>query len=198
MIGVRRRGTDFGAGGERRRSDAAGLVSFVDLAVGWMQVTSDRFGMRYAEIRAGQTTELEFVLEAGVLLTGLVVDATGTPVAGASVDVLTPASSEYYEVLAVSGADGRFAVRGAPSLLFVGARAMGHGASPSSSSRAHPATGSRCACSSPRSVVRSTVSSSTNRAARSACAGLHRGRGSARPRGAERRGADPAGAGAQR
>jgi RNA polymerase sigma factor (sigma-70 family) len=129
MIGVRRRGTDFGAGGERRRSDAAGLVSFVDLAVGWMQVTSDRFGMRYAEIRAGQTTELEFVLEAGVLLTGLVVDATGTPVAGASVDVLTPASSEYYEVLAVSGADGRFAVRGAPSLLFVGARAMGHGAS---------------------------------------------------------------------
>src|SRR5262249_29206538 len=67
----------------------------------------------------------------GLTVTGIVVDAAGVPVRNALVEVGMPGRADAdLEPLATTGADGRFAVRGAPTWCVLGARAAGHASSP--------------------------------------------------------------------
>ncbi len=129
LICARPQRSDARTAGVRRRADEQGLAVFHDLAAGTFEVTSDRSGSRRTEIVAGQTTEIDFVLEAGLLLKGIVVDAAGAPVAGAAIDVVSLLSAADYETLTHSGPDGSFSVPHAPNVLLVGARAAGYRAS---------------------------------------------------------------------
>jgi protocatechuate 3,4-dioxygenase beta subunit len=75
-----------------------------------------------AHVDAGKETFVEFVMPAGVTITGIVVSAAGVPVAGADVELESSA-------VATTDAQGRFTVRGAAPHYSIGARALGHGAS---------------------------------------------------------------------
>ncbi|HZN38069.1 MAG TPA: sigma-70 family RNA polymerase sigma factor [Planctomycetota bacterium] len=129
---VHRSATDPRVEGLRCKTDAAGTARFESLLPGRLMLTSDRgcLGKR-AEIRGGETTELDYELDVGLTVTGIVVDAVGTPVPGALIEVAPLGRADAdAEVMATSGADGRFAVRAAPTETLVGARAAGHSSSP--------------------------------------------------------------------
>ncbi len=129
---VNRSAADPRVEGLRRKTDAAGTARFEALAAGRVSVTTDRgwIGKR-AEIRGGETTELDYELQIGLTVTGIVVDPVDTPVPGALIEVAQLASGDSdAEVLAISGADGRFVVRAAPKETLVGARAAGYSSSP--------------------------------------------------------------------
>ena len=131
MVIVHRSAADPRVEGMRARSDAAGTTRFESLAAARYAVTTDRgwLGKR-AEIRGGETTELAYELEPGLTVTGIVVDKVGTLVPGALIEVAPLAHADAdAEVLTTSGADGRFAVRAAPTESLVGARAAGHSSS---------------------------------------------------------------------
>jgi RNA polymerase sigma-70 factor (ECF subfamily) len=116
----------------RQRTDASGTARFEGLGVGRHAVACDRGwrGQR-CEIEAGRTAELDFELEVGLTVTGIVVDVASVPVPGALVEVAMMGRGDAdAEVMATAGADGRFAVRAAPTSCLIGARAAGHCASP--------------------------------------------------------------------
>lgn len=119
----------------RQATGADGTARFESLAAGRFVIKSNRGWsgerIRDAEIRSGATTALDYELEVGIKLTGSVVDAVGTPVPGALVEVAqTEVSYADAEALAVTGPDGRFVVRGAPTRASVRARAPGHSSPP--------------------------------------------------------------------
>jgi RNA polymerase sigma factor (sigma-70 family) len=116
--------------GLRQVTDASGTVRFADLAPGPRVVRSDRGFAKPVEVAAGTVTEFDCELGPGVTITGIVVDTTDVPVAGALVEVGWLTLDADAEVLAESGPDGRFRIRNAPTEALVGARAEGHSASP--------------------------------------------------------------------
>jgi len=131
---LRRIGGEARFDGLRRTTDASGDVRFESLAPGPVYTISDRSGLRRGvsriQIEAGKKTETELELEVGITVTGIVVDATGVPVANAMVEVGMPGRADAdLEPLATTGADGRFSVRGAPEMCVLGARAAGHASS---------------------------------------------------------------------
>jgi len=127
-----RSGADPRVEGLRRITDAVGTARFDGLAAGRLYLTSDRGGARTrSEIRAGLTTEVDFELEVGMTLTGIVVDSSGAPISGAWIEAAPLAQADAdAEVLATSGADGHFTIRGARTATLVGARATGYSSSP--------------------------------------------------------------------
>ncbi len=117
--------------GARAVTDASGTVRFDGLvSQPRLGVKTDRFDFgkpTIVEIRAGETTDVELELPIGLKLTGIVVDAAQAPVAGALIEIAPLGMADVDpETVASSGADGRFRVRGAPTRVFVGARAGGH------------------------------------------------------------------------
>lgn len=130
MIAWRSTG-DSRVDGCRVQTDAAGEARFLALPPRAYRLISDR-GMlgELVEVRAGETVELEYEIEAGLDLSGIVIDAAGAPVADASIEVGTHGANIHdAEVVARSGSDGRFLVRSAPRRCVVGARAAGFAAS---------------------------------------------------------------------
>ena len=99
--------------GARTVSDAEGRYAFDALAPGEVEVEVEPPLLRpppwtEAVIRAGETTELDFALEAGKTLSGRVTDAvTGAPVAGAELT-----DSWVFQRNFRSDADGRFLLTG--------------------------------------------------------------------------------------
>lgn len=128
---VARRGGDPRIEGRRERTDEAGTARWPSLPPGRLYVVTDSANSERVEITAGHTTEIDFELEAGLTVTGIVVDTEDIPVAGALVETTMMARADSYpEVVATSGPDGRFTARACPIYLMVGARAAGHTASP--------------------------------------------------------------------
>jgi RNA polymerase sigma factor (sigma-70 family) len=118
----------------RRATDDKGEVLFDAQAPGPVYVISDRSGLQRplvrTQIEAGKIVDFEHELEVGLVLTGIVVEHVGVPVAGALVECEMPGRADAdLERLATTGADGRFRVRGAPTFCAVGARAAGYVAS---------------------------------------------------------------------
>jgi RNA polymerase sigma-70 factor (ECF subfamily) len=108
---------------KRQRTNAEGIARFSSLRAGRTGLIADRgHWFENAHVTAGKETEVEFVMPVGVTITGIVVSATGVPVAGAEVEL---ESSR----VATTDEHGRFTVRGAAPQCSIGARAVGHGAS---------------------------------------------------------------------
>lgn len=114
----------------RQVTDDSGTARFADLAPGPRIVRSDRGFAKPVEVAAGTVTDFPCELGPGITITGIVVDATDVPVAGALVEVGWLTLDADAEVLAASGPDGRFGILSAPTDALIGARAEGHAASP--------------------------------------------------------------------
>ncbi|HZN41954.1 MAG TPA: sigma-70 family RNA polymerase sigma factor [Planctomycetota bacterium] len=129
---VTRPGGDFRVGVPRAITDAEGTARFPGLAPGrvWARPTPSASVGAKAEIEAGATAECTIELRGGITLTGIVVDATGTPVADAIVEsVMVGVSGIDADQVAVTAADGTFVVRESGHLCVVGARAIAFAAS---------------------------------------------------------------------
>ena len=114
----------------RLRSDATGTARYEDVPPGRYVVGSQLLPIKRFDLAAGETKEVELCLGPGLTVTGIVVTPERVPVAGAQVEVTdTTGSYTFPEVLAVTGADGRFVARCCPEHAHVGARAPGHVAS---------------------------------------------------------------------
>ncbi|MBM4061164.1 MAG: carboxypeptidase regulatory-like domain-containing protein [Planctomycetes bacterium] len=128
-VTLRPRGCDPRYEGRRQRTDATGTVRYEGVPPGRLHVGCQRSlesGQRI-ELAAGQTIEVELDLAAGLTVTGIVLDADRVPVPGALVEVaMMGLADSFPEIVAVSGADGRFAARACPQWCLVGARAFGH------------------------------------------------------------------------
>ena len=113
----------------RLRADATGTARYEDVPPGRFVVATHLLwpGKR-CDVAAGKTSEIELGLEPGLTVTGIVITRERVPVAGAQVEV-TDVSSSSPEVVALTGADGRFEARCCPGISLVGARAPGHVAS---------------------------------------------------------------------
>ncbi|HEU4419754.1 MAG TPA: sigma-70 family RNA polymerase sigma factor, partial [Planctomycetota bacterium] len=128
---VTRQGGDFRVGVPRAVTDAEGTVRFPGLQPGrvWARTTPSASAGARAEIEAGATAECTIELRGGITLTGIVVDATGTPVADAIVESGMFVGGVDADQVAVTAADGTFVVRESEHLCVVGARAVGFAAS---------------------------------------------------------------------
>jgi hypothetical protein len=102
-----------------------GVAEVAELQPGRTVITTNRSlsDFEVAQVRAGEMSEATVEL-AGVTLSGIVVDAAGSPVADALVETMPPVAARP-ELLAVTGPDGRFRVRGMRRPFLIGARAAG-------------------------------------------------------------------------
>jgi len=106
------------------KSDAAGLVRFSDLGAGPYRLRADRGKDQEIEVAAQPGQEFELVLDAGVQVSGLVVDADGRPAGGARVWLQTVQSDwAAGRVVGEADADGRFELEAIPADLSLGALA---------------------------------------------------------------------------
>lgn len=132
MLTLRERTEDMLFGGLRQRTDADGIARFEAVAPGRLVAAFELSWetRKSIDLAAGRTVEVELELAGGLEVRGLVVDAKKNPVAGALVELAMMARGDAFpEVVAVTGADGRFVARGCPELCLLGARAQGHRAS---------------------------------------------------------------------
>ena len=127
---LRRPGTDPRFESTRVATDEHGVARFEELDPGRIYVgLSHDFGER-TDIAAGETKEVDYEISAGLHVTGIVVDDSGSPVAGARIEAAPMARSDAFpELVTVSGADGRFSARSCPRACLIGARAAGFKAS---------------------------------------------------------------------
>lgn len=129
VVRLHRSGSDPRFESSRATTDANGTALFEGTQIGRMYVDCGNRGQSI-DVVAGPTTEVDFELKVGIQVTGVVVDAAQAPVAGAFVEVAPMARADSFpEVVAITGADGRFAARACPEYCLVGARAPGHAAS---------------------------------------------------------------------
>lgn len=112
------------------RTDAQGTWILDPAPLGHVCAYSDRGGDVEGIVKAGQTLELSLALAAGTLVTGIVVDPEQRPVAGADIWLSSYGNHTRGTIVAQSGADGRFVIRGVAPWRYVGARAAGHVPSP--------------------------------------------------------------------
>lgn len=111
----------------RARTEDDGTVRFENLHPGHeVLLYSDRGDYRRIELEAGEQTE-RFELKGGVAVRGVVVDAEGRPVGGATV-VLQTRQTTWAGIneLATTAADGTFALEQIPEGPSLGAFARGH------------------------------------------------------------------------
>lgn len=131
LLTLRPPGCDPRYEGRRKRTDERGTATYEELAPGQLYVSDGNSPGKRVEIAAGETTEVALELDAGMTVRGIVVDPARAPVAGALVETAPMARADALpEMVAMTGADGRFAIRAAPTLVLVGARAHGYTASP--------------------------------------------------------------------
>lgn len=132
MLTLRERTEHALFAGLRQRTDADGTARFEAVAPGRLVAAFELSweARKGIDLRAGRTVEVELELAGGLEVRGVVVDAKKNPVAGALVELAMMARADAFpEVVAVTGADGRFVARGCPELCLLGARAAGHRAS---------------------------------------------------------------------
>lgn len=130
MMVLVRRGLDSRFAGTRRRTDETGTIRYDDVPPGSMYVSPVNHRGKRVEIVSDEVAEVDVEVEIGMTLHGTVVDQAKRPVAGALVETTIMASADAYpEVMAVTGADGRFTIRAANKWCLVAARAEGHTAS---------------------------------------------------------------------
>ena len=132
MLTLRERTEDVLFGGLRQRTDTDGIARFEAVAPGRLVAAFELSWetRKNIDLAAGRTVEVELELAGGLEVRGVVVDAKKHPVAGALVELAMMARADAFpEVVAVTGADGRFEARGCPELCLLGARAQGHRAS---------------------------------------------------------------------
>ncbi|MBK7877658.1 MAG: sigma-70 family RNA polymerase sigma factor [Planctomycetes bacterium] len=110
----------------REETGASGELLVEGLAPASYSVRVDRGAYQSAEVVAGKTAELVFVLDRGFDVEGTVVDAEHRPVADAEVWLGGWATDEEGITVARSGADGSFFVRAVADAATMGARADGH------------------------------------------------------------------------
>ncbi|HEX6883393.1 MAG TPA: sigma-70 family RNA polymerase sigma factor [Planctomycetota bacterium] len=109
----------------RGATDGDGALLLRDLPVGPAQVTLDRDWGQRVEIVAGVEAELALTLPRGLDVEGVVVDASGTPVAGAEL-WLADINAFTGSFVATTGIGGRFALRSCAAGQELGAFAPGH------------------------------------------------------------------------
>jgi RNA polymerase sigma factor (sigma-70 family) len=108
------------------RTDANGECS-VQLPAGKSVAYWDRGDGELAVVTAGEETVLEHRLEAGMLVTGRVIDELDRPVAGAGIFLATNGPVAEGHVVGTSEAEGRFEIRDCvDGLGWLSARAAGH------------------------------------------------------------------------
>lgn len=131
LILARQPGADRRFGSHLVRTDVLGIARIEHLEPGSLFVTNSRNSdaNARAEVVAGEVTEIELGLPAGVTITGVVVDHLAVPVLGAEVCLAGAGTLEDAQQAATTGPDGRFALRGCASMCSVGARAAGHSSS---------------------------------------------------------------------
>ena len=125
---VRRSGGDPRVGVRRTRTDASGTARFDGLAPGRTLVRADRTTVyKVVEIRGGEDRVVELVVPIGLNITGIVVDESDVPVAGAEVHFapLAFVGRDMIQI-ATSGLDGRFKLRACCTECLIGARAEGY------------------------------------------------------------------------
>lgn len=128
---VRPRGSDVRFASIRQVTDEDGEARFEGLRPGTWSITNTLApGGTRAEVEAGATAVVDYELRAGITLTGVVLDPTGHPVPGASVEVIMPIRVDAdAETIATTGAEGQFVVFDVVEMCLVGARAPGFTAS---------------------------------------------------------------------
>lgn len=130
MMGLRKLGADSRYSCLRSRTDETGTARYDDVQPGQMYVSPINGAGKRVEVIANKTAEVEIELEIGMNLTGIVIDPDRRPVAGALIETTPMAHADAFpEVMTVSGADGRFAIRATHTLCLIGARADGYVAS---------------------------------------------------------------------
>jgi len=129
-MALRKLGRDSRFSSMRTKTDDTGAARFDNVAPGNLYVAPVNLRGKRVEAIAGETVEVEIVLRIGMNLSGIVVNQDKQPVAGALIEAAPMAHADAFpEVRAVSGADGRFAIRASDTLTLVGARAKGYVAS---------------------------------------------------------------------
>lgn len=123
-------GEDAGVLEEVGTTDTAGALRLADLEPGWVAVRPRGVDhMEWREIVGGLVAEVEFELDGGTAVEGVVVDRDGNPVGGADVWLSETRQSSRGEVVTRSDAGGRFTVAFVGEGRFIAARAAGHGIS---------------------------------------------------------------------
>lgn len=129
-MALRKLGRDSRFSSMRTKTDDTGTARFDDVAPGNLYVAPVNLRGKRVEVIAGQTAEVEIELRIGMNLSGIVVNQNKQPIAGALIEAAPMAHADAFpEVRAISGADGRFAIRASDTLTLVGARAKGYVAS---------------------------------------------------------------------
>jgi RNA polymerase sigma-70 factor (ECF subfamily) len=109
---------------------ADGAVMFVELAPGDYNIGTHDWHTASVTLAAGERATVEHRLARGRAVTGVVVDAAGTPVVGASILVSAAGTAPQFAFpVARSDARGRFDSRGLRNGAMVGARDPRHGTS---------------------------------------------------------------------
>lgn len=101
----------------RAHTDEHGEVEFSALPAGLWFVHASLSDITFAQIRAGETAQIELAIPRGIAVRGSVVDASGTPVSGADIYLSAGVNAAPYDVSLVARSDvhGRFELRSAPS-----------------------------------------------------------------------------------
>ncbi|MCP3914239.1 MAG: sigma-70 family RNA polymerase sigma factor [bacterium] len=110
-------------------TDARGHCVLDQLAPGKLGVYLDRASGGSTEILAGKVTSHEVTLEAGVTVTGRVLDGDGDSVAGALVQLSEHGNGTEGRAVTQADANGAYRVRGIRGQRALSARAPGHGPS---------------------------------------------------------------------
>ncbi len=109
---------------QREITNAEGIAHFEVVHAGKYRLRSDRGGDTDVEVLADTTSEIEFTIEPNVDIEGSVVEASGSPVSGATI-WLTSRSTRWSGASAVAKSDknGRFHLRSIPATQSLGAAA---------------------------------------------------------------------------
>ncbi|MEM6672679.1 MAG: sigma-70 family RNA polymerase sigma factor [Planctomycetota bacterium] len=114
-------------------TDASGLVRFEDVRPGDATVYVHRLSMpsgfdaETTNVVAGETAEIDFTVEPGVTIHGVVRDAAGRPIGGADVWLNDGTGAPHRgDVVAVTDDRGRYEIHHASSIQIIAARASGY------------------------------------------------------------------------
>ncbi|MEZ5980244.1 MAG: sigma-70 family RNA polymerase sigma factor [Planctomycetota bacterium] len=120
------RGRSYGAPVESGVTGTDGTVVVRGLAPGTWHAQADRGARTTFEIEAGTTVDAELALARGLDVSGVVRDAAGLPIAGASIRMTTP-RTDWLDgrVAATTDANGRYELRSAPPRESIAAFAEG-------------------------------------------------------------------------
>ena len=108
------------------RTDERGVALIEGILAGTVTAEADRGGDVRADVVAGEISSAAIEISRGALVNGIVVDASGAPVAGADVFLTSQGLNSDGFIVARSAGDGRFSVRSVGRMHYIGARAAGY------------------------------------------------------------------------